>query len=237
MTDGPRPEVPRSEVLRLDAVGVTFPGPPAVEALRACSVSVQAGDAVAIVGPSGSGKSTLLAVLGLLERPTAGRYAVEGVDTAGLSERGRTRLRSTTFGFVFQAFHLMSDRSATENVEVPLLYQRVPARRRRAAAVQALQRVGLGHRLAANPSTLSGGERQRVALARALASGARVLLCDEPTGNLDTANGDAVLELLLELPRQGLTLLLVTHDEHLAARLPRRLGVRDGMVRELEVSA
>lgn len=232
MTDGLRPEV-----LRLDGVSVTFPGPPSVQALRDCSFSVRAGDAVAIVGASGSGKSTLLAVLGLLERPTAGHYAVDGIDTATVSERGRTRLRSTTFGFVFQAFHLMPDRSATENVEVPLLYQRVPARRRRAVAVDALQRVGLGHRLAASPSTLSGGERQRVALARALASGARVLLCDEPTGNLDTTNGNAVLDLLLELPRQGLTLLLVTHDEHLASRLPRRLGVRDGMVRELEVSA
>ncbi len=230
-------EVGPAEVLRLDGASVTFPGRPPVEALRSCSFTVAPGDAVAVVGPSGSGKSTLLAVLGLLERPTAGRYAVDGVDTATLPERARTRLRSTTFGFVFQAFHLLSDRSATENVEVPLLYQRLPAARRRAAAVAALHRVGLGHRLGANPTTLSGGERQRVALARALASGARVLLCDEPTGNLDTATGAAVLDLLLELPASGLSLLVVTHDESIAARLPRRLAVRDGLVRELEVSA
>jgi putative ABC transport system ATP-binding protein len=219
-------------VLSLDGIGVTFPGPPRVTALAGCSFIVAAGDAVAIVGPSGSGKSTLLSVLGLLERPTAGAYVVEGVDTATAHDRARTRLRSRTFGFVFQAFHLLADRSATENVEIPLLYQRLPAKTRRARAVEALDRVGLSHRLGANPTTLSGGERQRVAVARALAAGARVLLCDEPTGNLDTATGEAILDLLLELPAQGLTLLVVTHDRALADRLPRRLDVLDGLVTE-----
>ena len=222
----------RPELLRLEQVAVSYPVLPPVHALRSCSFTVAAGDAVAIVGPSGSGKSTLLSVLGLLERPTGGNYLVDGVDTASASEKARTRLRSTTFGFVFQAFHLMPDRTATENVEVPLLYQRLPGPQRRRRAEQALERVGLSHRLRAAPSTLSGGERQRVAVARALASGAQVLLCDEPTGNLDSENGQAVLDLLLGLHTHGLTVLVVTHDELIAARLPRRLTVHDGHVQE-----
>jgi putative ABC transport system ATP-binding protein len=188
------------------------------------------GDSVAVVGPSGSGKSTLLSLLGLLDRPSEGDYLVGGLTTATLSERARTALRSHTFGFVFQAFHLLDDRDTSENVELGMLYGPLPAKRRRELADAAVARVGLEHRAHAHPATLSGGERQRVAIARAIAARPGVLLCDEPSGNLDSANAESVLDLLLSLNTDGVTLIVVTHDPQVAGHMKRQLSVRDGVV-------
>jgi putative ABC transport system ATP-binding protein len=216
--------------LELARAAVTYPGAVPVRALRPLSLRIAPGEMIAIVGRSGSGKSTLLNVLGLLDRPTAGRYLIRGVDTTTLSESAITTLRGRQFGFVFQAYHLLADRTAAENAELGLLYQRVPRRTRRARAVAALKRVGLAHRLDAMPGTLSGGERQRVAIARALAQRPRVLLCDEPTGNLDRVNSDLIMDMLTALNADGLTVVIVTHDVHIADHLPRRLHIDDGVV-------
>jgi putative ABC transport system ATP-binding protein len=187
---------------------------------------------VAVAGRSGSGKSTLLNVLGLLDRPTQGRYLVRGVDTSKLGESALTSLRAREFGFVFQTFHLLAERTAAENAELGLLYRGIGARQRRATACEALERVGLGHRLAALPGTLSGGERQRVAIARALAQRPRVLLCDEPTGNLDRRSADVVTGMLAGLAAEGLTVIVVTHDPQIAESMARCLDIDDGVVRE-----
>jgi len=218
--------------MELDQAAVTYPGAVPVRALRPVALRVAAGEMVAVAGRSGSGKSTLLNVLGLLDRPTQGRYLVRGVDTSLLSESALTSLRGREFGFVFQSFHLLADRTAAENTELGLLYRGTSAWQRRAAACEALERVGLGHRLSAMPGTLSGGEQQRVAIARALAQRPRVLLCDEPTGNLDRKNAELVTDLLLDLAAEGLTVITVTHDIHIAAAMPRRLDIDDGVVTE-----
>ena len=218
--------------MELEQAGVTYPGAVPVRALRAVSLRVAAGETVAVVGPSGSGKSTLLNVLGLLDRPTQGRYLVRGVDTSLLAEREVTALRSRQFGFVFQAYHLLADRSAAENAEIGLLYRGMTVADRRAAAAGAIEQVGLGHRMAALPGTLSGGERQRVAIARALAQRPRVLLCDEPTGNLDRRNSEMIIGLLSSLASQGLAVVIVTHDLGVAAVMSRRLVIDDGLVSE-----
>lgn len=217
-------------ILNLDDVAVTYSGAVPVEALRAASVSVTAGEIIGVVGRSGSGKSTLLNVLGLLDRPTAGRYLIRGVNTADLPEAALTALRGQEFGFVFQSFHLLADRSVRENAELGLIYQHVPRAERRVRAITALEQVGLGHRLNARPGTLSGGERQRVAIARALATRPEVLLCDEPTGNLDRRTSAAVMELLSKLNKSGLIIIIVTHDHEIASALPRRLVIEDGIV-------
>ncbi len=226
------PDLPAEAELELDDVAVTYPGPVPVHALRRVSMLVRPGEFVAVTGRSGSGKSTMLNILGLLDRPTSGRYLVRGIDTSALPEWAITALRAGQFGFVFQAFHLLGDRTAAENTELGMLYQSVPARRRRLVAAQALDRVGLSHRMDAMPGTLSGGERQRVAIARALAQQPRVLLCDEPTGNLDRRSSDQIISLLAELNGAGLTVIIVTHDEQIAASLPRRLHIDDGHVTE-----
>jgi putative ABC transport system ATP-binding protein len=229
-----------SPIVRLDGVGLTYPGPPPVPALRPTDLVIEQGEYVAVVGPSGSGKSTLLNVLGLLDRPTTGRYELDGWDTGSLSDADRTALRGRHIGFVFQAFHLLPYRSALENVALAQLYAGTPRRAREEAAVDALNRVGLGHRLHAAPTTLSGGERQRVAIARALAANPRLLLCDEPTGNLDSATGAAVLDLIGELHADGMTVVIITHDLTAAARAQRILRMRDGVLTETsptEVSA
>jgi putative ABC transport system ATP-binding protein len=223
--------------LVLEQVSVTYPGPVPVVALRPVDVVIRAGEMVAVVGRSGSGKSTVLNVLGLLERPSTGRYAVRGVDVGELNEAGVTAMRGAQFGFVFQAHHLLADRTARENTEVPLLYRSVPARTRRKIALDALARVGLGHRVEALPGTLSGGERQRVNIARALAQRPRVLLCDEPTGALDSTNADAMMDLLQDLNREGLTVVIVTHDEQIAATIPRVLRMNDGQVSDASARA
>ncbi|NUR61645.1 MAG: ABC transporter ATP-binding protein [Catenulispora sp.] len=199
-------------------------------ALHPADLTVDAGDYLAVVGPSGSGKSTMLNLLGLLDRPTAGTLLLGGHDVSTLSEAERSALRGRRIGFVFQSFHLLAHRTAVENVALARLYHGVDAATRRRDAVRALRRVGLGHRLAALPTTLSGGERQRVAIARALAGAPDLVLCDEPTGNLDSATAGAVLDLLESLNRDGVTLVVITHDPAVAARAGRRVGILDGVL-------
>ncbi|MET8039830.1 ABC transporter ATP-binding protein [Micromonospora sp. NPDC005215] len=202
-----------------------------VEALRGVSLVVQPGDYVALVGPSGSGKSTLMHLLGGLDRPTGGRLVIGGRDVNALAPAEMAALRNETIGFVFQAFHLLPRTSAVENVALPLVYRGVPARQRRARAAAMLGRVGLGHRLDHRPNQMSGGEQQRVAIARALVTEPTVLLADEPTGNLDSVTGAAVLELLEQLNvESGVALVIVTHDQEVAARAQRRITMRDGVV-------
>ncbi|MET8360869.1 ATP-binding cassette domain-containing protein [Micromonospora sp. NPDC005171] len=202
-----------------------------VQALRGVSLTVQPGDYVALVGPSGSGKSTLMHLLGGLDRPTGGRLVIGGRDVNALAPPEMATLRNETIGFVFQAFHLLPRTSAVENVALPLVYRGVSARQRRERAAAMLGRVGLGHRLDHRPNQMSGGEQQRVAIARALVTEPTVLLADEPTGNLDSVTGAAVLELLEQLNAEsGVALVMVTHDQEVAARAHRRITMRDGVV-------
>nr|WP_229923893.1 ABC transporter ATP-binding protein [Streptomyces capillispiralis] len=212
---------------------MTYPGPPPVPALRPTDLTIGRGEYVTVVGPSGSGKSTFLNVVGLLDRPTAGTYLLDGIDVAGLREADRTALRGRRIGFVFQSFNLLPHRSALENVNLAQLYNDTPRSLRTAAAEEALAQVGLAHRIDALPTRLSGGERQRVAMARALVTRPSLLLCDEPTGNLDTATAESVLTLLDDLHRQGLTILLITHDPNVAVRGTRTVAIRDGHLTEL----
>nr|WP_189180584.1 ABC transporter ATP-binding protein [Microbispora rosea] len=201
-----------------------------VDALRGVDLRIEQGEFVAIVGPSGSGKSTLMHLLGCLDRPTSGTLRVNGVDVATLDDSGLADLRNRTIGFVFQSFHLLARTSALDNVALPLVYRGVPRAERRERARRALEAVGLGHRLTHRPSQMSGGEQQRVAVARALVGDPRVLLADEPTGNLDTRNGEEVMGLLERLNKGGVAVVLVTHDAEVAARARRRIHVRDGRI-------
>ncbi len=220
----------RPPVLELDGVYRTYPGSPPVEALAGVDLRVEAGEMLAVVGPSGSGKSTLLNIMGTLDRPTQGRLLIEGTDTSKLSDRRLSGLRSARLGFVFQSFHLIETLSALDNVATGLLYRGVPGRTRRAMAQTALEKVGLGDRVNARPTKLSGGQRQRVAIARAIVAEPSLILADEPTGNLDTATGDGIVELLTLLNADGSTIVVITHDGDLAAQLPRYVEVRDGRV-------
>jgi len=224
-------------VIGLSGVTRVFPGTPAVWALRGVDLSVAAGEYVAIVGPSGSGKSTLLNVLGLLDRPSAGVYELDGRDVAQLPDRDRAGLRADKLGFVFQSFHLLAHRSALENVMFGGMYQGVPKAERRRRAIAALDRVGLLHRAAFRPDHLSGGERQRVAVARALVVQPSVLLCDEPTGNLDSATTASMLDLFDELVDGGLTMCVITHDRDVAERAQRQVRIVDGRLTEVTVTA
>jgi putative ABC transport system ATP-binding protein len=217
-------------VVDFDQVGMTYPGPPPVPALTGCTMRIWPGEHVAVMGKSGSGKSTLLNIAGLLDRHTAGTYRFDGQDTSGLREAERTALRGQRIGFVFQTFHLLPYRAACENVELALLYGGAPRGMRRRIAAEALEMVGLGHRLLAMPPTLSGGERQRVAIARALVTRPRLLLCDEPTGNLDSVTAEGVLALIGDLNASGQTIVMITHDPSVAARAGRVLSLADGVL-------
>ncbi len=223
---------PVAPVVQLTDLSRFFPGPPVVEVLNDIDLTIEAGEYVSMVGPSGSGKSTLLHILGLLDTPTTGTYRLDGLDTAELSDNDRAALRCERIGFVFQGFHLLAHRTTTENVELAELYSpTAPRRGRRERAVEALERVGLGHRLDSYPTTLSGGERQRVAIARAVMATPSLLLADEPTGNLDTETSDSILALFGDLHDQGLTVAVVTHDRSVAARAHRQITIVDGRVR------
>lgn len=210
------------------SVSRSYEGAVVVEALKPTTWSMQAGEYIAITGPSGSGKSTLLNVLGLLDRPSTGVYELGGIDVSNLGEVPRAALRGKFFGFVFQAFHLLARQTVVENVELGLLYANVGRVERSRRADQALVQVGMAHRRDAEPSTLSGGERQRVAIARALAGSPQVILCDEPTGNLDSANAARVLELLDELNGLGVAVVVVTHDRVVSRRARRLVAFQDG---------
>jgi putative ABC transport system ATP-binding protein len=219
-------------VIELHGLARTYPGPPAVPALRPADLVIRAGDYVAVTGPSGSGKSTLLHLLGLLDSPTGGSYLLYGLDTSALPDRDRATLRGRRIGFVFQSFHLLPYRTAEENVQLAQLYNRTPPAQRRSGAFDALARVGLSHRAEALPTTLSGGESQRVAIARALVNRPSLLLCDEPTGNLDSQNAATVLELFDALHADGFTIVVITHDAAVADRAGRTIAIKDGVLSE-----
>ena len=216
----------RPAAVRLDRVVKEYPG--GVKALRGVSVEIADGEQVAIVGPSGSGKTTMLTIMGTLERPSAGGVEVADVNVPDASDVQLAGLRAHDIGFVFQAFHLQDTLSALDNVALGMLYTGLPLRQRREIAREALERVGLAHRLRNRPTQLSGGEGQRVAIARAIAKRPRIVFADEPTGNLDSRSGAGVLELLHGLGEDGATVVLITHDAQVAAGFPRQLQVRDG---------
>ncbi|MCL2393565.1 MAG: ABC transporter ATP-binding protein [Acidimicrobiaceae bacterium] len=227
MTVAPAPPFP---VLELIDVVKEYRGDPPVLALAGINVQVHQGELVAIVGPSGSGKSTLLHVMGTLERPTAGELRIAGEDTSTMSDKQLSGLRSRRLGFVFQQFFLLDGQSVLDNVANGLLYRGGRMAERRRLAQQAIERVGLAHRAGHRPNQLSGGEQQRTAIARALAGRPALVMADEPTGNLDSATGASILDLLQELHREGTTIVVITHDHDVAAAMDRRIEIRDGRI-------
>ncbi|MBI4517689.1 MAG: ABC transporter ATP-binding protein [Deltaproteobacteria bacterium] len=218
-------------VIRLRGVTKVYDmGEAAVQALKGIDLEIAAGEYVGVMGPSGSGKTTLMDIIGCLARPSLGSYEFDGRRVDQIDDSGLATLRGERIGFVFQTFNLLPRLSALENVELPLLYRRVPRRRRRERAQALLERVGLAHRAQHRPSELSGGERQRVAIARALINHPSVILADEPTGALDTATGNGIMELIEALNRDGQTVIVVTHDPRIGERVGRQLRLRDGAV-------
>jgi putative ABC transport system ATP-binding protein len=217
-------------VLQLDRVAKQYHGSPPVNALAGIDLTVSSGEFVVVVGPSGSGKSTLMNVVGALQRPTAGTVLIDGVDTSSLSDARLSAVRGSRIGFVFQQFHLLEGLSAQENVAGGLLYAGVRRSQRMRRAAEALDVVGLANRMTHRPGALSGGERQRVAIARALVSDPAIVLADEPTGNLDSVNGAAIMALLHGLHASGRTIVLITHDREIAAGAPRQVTMRDGLI-------
>jgi putative ABC transport system ATP-binding protein len=223
-------ESPPGPVLELDQVTKVYPGSPPVTALARVSLTVTAGELVAIVGPSGSGKTTLLHLAGTLDRPTSGTVRVAGLDAAGLSDRELAGLRAASIGFVFQQFFLAEHQTVLDNVADGLLYAGAGPVKRRERALRALHLVGLAGRPYARPTQLSGGQRQRVAIARALVGEPAIVLADEPTGNLDSATGQSLIGLLEELNADGVTIIVVTHDAQIAARMHRQIAMLDGRI-------
>jgi putative ABC transport system ATP-binding protein len=220
-----QPAIELSEIRKSYRLGRTE-----LEVLHGVDLAVEPGEYVAIVGPSGSGKSTLMHIVGCLDRPTHGRYRLEGMDVSELSDRELSHIRSTRIGFVFQSFNLISQLNVLENVEVPFVYADVPAAEGRRRAQEALVRVGLAHRLRHRSNELSGGERQRVAIARALAIAPALILADEPTGNLDSTSGREIMAFFETLHEEGATILMVTHDRNVARRALRIVEFRDGLI-------
>jgi putative ABC transport system ATP-binding protein len=219
-----------TEVFAMKDVHKTYPGAPPVQALAAVTLAIHRAERAVVLGPSGSGKTTLLHVAGTLERPTRGSVMLGGEDVSGLSDAELSRVRARRLGFVFQQFYLLDHLDAVQNVALGLLYRGVRAGDRRTAAIAALERVGLGHRLAHRPAQLSGGERQRVAIARAVAGRPDVVFADEPTGNLDSAAGAEIIGLLAGLADDGTAVVVVTHDQAVAAAMDRHVVMRDGRV-------
>jgi len=230
----PTTEVPDHgrTVLALSNVTKTYPGTPPVHAIRGVDLDIQSGELVSIVGPSGSGKSTLLHVIGTLDRATSGTVSVAGYDVDDLSDKQLSSLRSRHIGFVFQQFFLLAGETALDNVADGLLYTGMPLSRRRVLAGQALDQVGLSHRMDHEATKLSGGERQRVAIARALIGSPDIILADEPTGNLDSKSGEDVVRLIEDLNANGTTIVVITHDHEIASRFPRQVSLLDGRIVE-----
>lgn len=219
-------------LIELDLVSRQFGVEPPIHALREVTLSIERGEWVAVLGPSGSGKTTLLNILGLLDRPTSGEYRLEGRDVARLGEGQRAGVRGREVGFVFQSFHLVSHRSVTENVMMADIYRGGVRSDRRDRALAALERAKITHRADYMPDRLSGGERQRAAIARAILGSPKLLLCDEPTGNLDTVTGDNILDLFAEMHHDGMTIVMITHDPIVAERAQRQVHIVDGYLTE-----
>lgn len=217
-------------VLELSSVVKEYGGTPPVRALDQVNLRIAEGELAAIVGPSGSGKSTMMNIIGTLDRPSSGDVLIEGASTSSMSDARLAGLRASRIGFVFQQFHLLSGLSAADNVATGLLYRGVRPKERRRRSLLALERVGLGQRVGHRPGELSGGERQRVAIARALVGDPAIVLADEPTGNLDSTTSEEIVELMLELNNDGSTIVVITHDNELADRLPRIVRVLDGRI-------
>jgi putative ABC transport system ATP-binding protein len=230
--------VARSELIRLEDVTKVYRmGDVEVQALRGVSLAIGEGEFVAIMGASGSGKSTLMNIIGCLDRPTSGRYLLAGREVSRMSRSQLAEVRNQALGFVFQSFNLLARTSALDNVELPLLYAGVGGSERHARSAEALRRVGLGERLEHHPAQMSGGQQQRVAIARALVSRPRVILADEPTGNLDSHTAAEIMGLFQELWREGITLVLVTHEPDFAAYASRVIQIKDGLLQSDEVRA
>jgi ABC-type lipoprotein export system ATPase subunit len=223
---------PQPPVIELVGIGRRFGVDPPLDALINVHLEVRQGEWLAVVGPSGSGKSTLLNIMGLLDVPTAGIYRFDGLDVSGLSDAQRAGLRSRGIGFVFQSFHLIAHRSVLENVMLSDVYRMYPRRERAERAASALAQVGLGHRMEYLPTRLSGGERQRAAIARAIMGSPRILLCDEPTGNLDSVTSAAIMQLFDDLNRGGLTIVAITHEATVAEHANRQVRIVDGKLED-----
>ncbi len=219
-----------NSIIRLDNVWKIYRVGPGVPALRGIELSVAEGQYLAVTGPSGSGKSTILNILGCLDRPTNGRYLLGGQDVSHLSDNELSEVRNLRIGFVFQSFNLIPWMTVAQNIEVPLVYQGTPHGDRRRRSTELAERVGLGQRLDHRPAELSGGQRQRVAIARALANDPLVVLADEPTGNLDTRTGEDIMAVFEELNGRGCTIVMVTHEDHIAAHAERTVDIRDGLI-------
>ena len=223
-------DIKENTAVYLKDLNKTYPGNPPVEALSNVTLQVSKGEFIGIIGASGSGKSTLLHVVGTLTRPTTGSLFIDGIDTSNMSDGELSAVRSRNIGFIFQDFFLISGFSAKENVENGLLYSGVNGKERTRRAIEILERVGLSHRINHRPNELSGGEQQRVAIARALVHEPTFILADEPTGNLDSVNTKAIMDLLTNLNREGTTLILITHDLEVANIAPRKVTLKDGQI-------